>query len=622
LGAGARIVEAAMGSGARGLLWSVGCVLWLSACRVEPEAEWLALRGVEPSLLEPGGTLRIGGAGFPAGRECEVRFDGRTARPGSGVAAVHARVRGRAVSDDQVEVPLDAALLEALGEHGTFRGQLAVAFAVNPVGVEAGGARAVSFTVNPVEVEAGAITGEVAVVLDVARPEGAGAGEDQRLGDRAQQWLEFAGIVAADAEPTFAGLVVAYARAGSAGAALGLRAGDVIAEVDGVRVHSLRDLAPAAHAQRVELRVQRPGQARPLSLSLSLRGLYSPDLSGALGRLSLLMAWLLTCVSLLSPLPSLSRWFARGLSRLRDAPPSELGLWGGQAARDAPRPRTRRQRVLRALYAASLPASLSVLGALLVWFEPAGFLAVRSISLYLGFLALSIALTLMSDGGTLRARLAASRTIAGRMLVMGVVIGCACALSGTRSFDGMVEWQGGWPFRWALFQKPALLVAFPLYIVYGSRLGASTLALEVEGRIARLLVAERVLTNIVLSALGAAIFAGGWQSPAELDVEGLDPRALGAALFVAKAWAFAWLLWITRRAGFGERLRTRTVALGCSAALAWTALWIWLEPSALFEIALGRAVGVTLLVLLGAAGLRALRGLLLARLGDAAQKAL
>jgi hypothetical protein len=208
------------------------------------------------------------------------------------------------------------------------------------------------------------------------------------------------------------------------------------------------------------------------------------------------------------------------------------------------------------------------------------------------------------------------------MLVMGVLVACACALSGTRSFDGMVEWQGGWPFRWALFQKPALLVAFPLYVIYASRLGASTLALEVDGRAARLLVAERVLTNIVLSALGSAIFAGGWQSPGELEVEGLDPRLLGAALFVAKAWTFAWLLWVTRRAGFGERLRTRTVALGCFATAAWTALWIWLEPSPAFEIALGRALGLTLIALLAAACVRAVRARVLVPGLQPAEKAL
>jgi hypothetical protein len=262
---------------------------------------------------------------------------------------------------------------------------------------------------------------------------------------------------------------------------------------------------------------------------------------------------------------------------------------------------------VRALRDAVVPCLCSVGGVLLVWLEPVGFLAVRSISLYLGFAALSVALTLMSDGGTLRDRARTASGIAGRMLVMGVLIACACALSGTRAFDGMVEWQGGWPVRWALLQKPALLVAFPLYVVFASRLGAATLALEAPGRAARLLIAERVLTNVVLCALGVAIFAGGWQSPPELDIEGIDPRLIGALLFVAKAWGFAWLLSIGRRAGWGEGLRAPSIALACIATVGLTALSIWLEPSYAIELAIGRALGGSFVIVALVTVVRALR---------------
>jgi hypothetical protein len=286
---------------------------------------------------------------------------------------------------------------------------------------------------------------------------------------------------------------------------------------------------------------------------------------------------------------------------LRGAAPSQLGLWGGQVCAASAR------SFVRALRDAVVPCVCSVGGVLLVWLEPVGFLAVRSISLYLGFAALSVALTLMSDGGTLRERARTASGIAGRILVMGVLIACACALSGTRAFDGMVEWQGGWPVRWALLQKPALLVAFPLYVVFASRLGAATLALEAPGRAARLLIAERVLTNVVLCALGVAIFAGGWQSPPELDVEGIDPRLIGALLFVAKAWGFAWLLSIARRAGWGEGLRAPSIALACIATVTLTALSIRLEPSYAIELAIGRALGGSFAIVALVTVVRALR---------------
>lgn len=559
--------------------WWLCCALW--GCRGEREARWLELSGAEPGLLETGTTLRIHGHGFPVGERGEVRFDGRTQRPGTASVVVSARLSGRAVAEDTVEVAIDEASIAAFGASGSFEGELEVVFHVR------GGE--------------GAITGALHERLDIAQPEGRDGAREQALRERAQRVLELAGIVAADEESTLNGLVLAEARAHSPAEALGLQRGDAIVEFGGVRVHALSDLAPEPQAQSVKLLVRRPGQSRMLALTLSLRGLYGPDLNAELGRISVLLAWLLTCALLFSPLPSLAPWLLRSVARLRSAPPSQLGLWGGQVRAASAR------NFVRALRDAVIPCLCSVGGVLLVWLEPVGFLAVRSISLYLGFAALSVALTLMSDGGSLRDRARTASGIAGRMLVMGVLIACACALSGTRAFDGMVEWQGAWPVRWALLQKPALLVAFPLYVVFASRLGAATLALEAPGRAARLLIAERVLTNVVLCALGVAIFAGGWQSPPELDIEGIDPRLIGALLFVAKAWGFAWLLSIGRRAGWGEGLRATSIALACIATVALTALSIWLEPSYAIELAIGRAFGGSLVIVALVNVVRAMR---------------
>src|SRR5262249_46735236 len=96
-------------------------------------------------------------------------------------------------------------------------------------------------------------------------------------------------------------------------------------------------------------------------------------------------------------------------------------------------------------------------------------------------------------------------------------------------------------------------------------------------------------TNVVLCALGAAIFAGGWQSTDELLIDGIDPRLLGALGYVCKCWCFAWLLALLRRSGLGDGLRRRAVAALCAAAIALTALWLWLEPSAALELAIGQA---------------------------------
>src|SRR6185436_14144796 len=217
----------------------------------------------------------------------------------------------------------------------------------------------------------------------------------------------------------------------------------------------------------------------------------------------------------------------------------------------------------------------SVLSALAVCYAPPGALAVHSLSVYLGLCALTVTLALMSEGPFAQ-RARAALSTASRMAVMGVLVACACAASGTRALDGMVHTQGALPWQWAVFGRPALLIAFPLYVVYAARLGAETLALHAQGPTATLLIAERVLTNVVLCAFGAAIFLGGWQSPHELLPPGVDGRALGAALYVVKVWGFALLLSSVRRRGIGARLSRLAVVLGCAAACVVTALWVWL----------------------------------------------
>jgi hypothetical protein len=560
-----------------------GFVLLGLGCGGEREARWLELERVQPALLESGGTLRVEGSGLVAGRRCEVRFTGRSHRPGLPPVEVSAVWPARAVSASEVLLPLTAELLGRLGGHGSFEGVLTLAF-------EARGGE-------------GAVTGALPVRLDVSLPLARGVRHEQSLRERSRALLAFAGIVAAEEASVHAGLVVQSVLSGSRGEAAGLRQGDVIARAGDVTVHALSDLAPPPGARDLSLMLSRPGQRKELRVSLPLLGLHAPDVSAELARLSVLLTWTLCCTLLLWPSRGFARWFVRAFDRARRAPDAELGLWGG--ALPEPREGSRSARAVQALRSACWPALLSLAGVLLVWLEPAGFLAVRSISIYLALAAVSATLTLLSDAGSAADRRRAAAGAAGRMLVMGVLIACACALSGTRAFDGMVLGQGPWPPRWALFQKPALLCAFPLYVVFAARLGASTLALEPRGRAAQWLVAERVLTNVVLCALGVAIFAGGWQSPDEIFVDGLDPRLLGALMFVLKAWAFAWLLSLARRVGLGDGVRRRAVAALCGAAVALTGLWLWLEPSAAVELALGRALSTTAAVVVLTAIVRA-----------------
>jgi hypothetical protein len=227
------------------LAWTWWLCCALAGCGGEREARWLELSGAEPGLLESGTTLRIAGHGFPVGERCEVRFDGRTQRPGTTSVAVNARLSGRALTEDVVEVVIDDAAIATLGARGSFDGEIEVAFRVH------GGE--------------GAITGALHERLDVSQAEGRDAARDQALRERAQRVLGFAGIVAADEESTLNGLVLAEARARSPAEALGLQHGDVIVEIAAGRAE--REAAGAASGAGphvgVEPVVARVVRARP-----------------------------------------------------------------------------------------------------------------------------------------------------------------------------------------------------------------------------------------------------------------------------------------------------------------------------------------------------------------------
>jgi hypothetical protein len=428
----------------------------------------------------------------------------------------------------------------------------------------------------------------------------------QRLRERALRLLRFAGVEAAADAELDSGLTVSGVRSGSPADVLGLRSGDVIARSGGVRVHALGDLAAPPYARAITWSVRSEGAREEQPHVLSLAGLDLPDPGAGLGRLSLLLTWLLACALLLSPLPSPARWLANARTRLLRAPPAQLGLWGGERAMK----QRGRTRSTADLLRAALPYALSASGVALVRFEPAGFLAVRSISIYLGLCAASTMLGL-TGRGALRSRLGSALRSVGRMGVMAVLIACGCALSGTRALDGMVHVQGALPWEWGVATRPALLIAFPLYVLFASRLGGETLyALDESAprsKLAGLLVAERVFTNVVLCALGVALFAGGWQSPAQWLSPELDARVIGAAAFVAKVWAFAWLLHAARRLELGAGVRRASVLAGCVAVIALTALDVWLEPAPVLERALGRAVCACAALVLALAWLERLR---------------
>ncbi|MDD9934682.1 MAG: hypothetical protein OXT09_13820 [Myxococcales bacterium] len=554
------------------LPWPSLLLSWLLlACAGPAEVELLSLERVEPRLVEPGAQLRVLGSGLPVGREGEVTLSGRVRRPGAPTREVSATAVGRALSEDELVLRLGAAAFAELGEHGTFEGELRLAF-------EAAEGN-------------GRITGTLPATLDLVQPMARGPVHRHGLRERAREVLGFVGIVPAQSASTLAGLVIDWTRPGSEAERAGLVHGDVIVAAGGVTVHSLGDLAPAPNRSALRLQVRTPPQRDARPIALSLAGLDAPTIDISDQRLSIVLCFTLLCLLLLSPLPPPAAWFARWRERLRSAPPQRLRLWGGQRRAALPAGASLLARADRLARCVLWPAALSLAAVLVVLLEPAGVLRLRSLSIYLAFAAVSVGLSFLAETGSARARVRVAADVGFRMMVLVVLILCACALSGTRTFDGMVADQGAWPWQWALFRKPALLISFPLFLVFAARLGAATLALGDEhrpGAAARLLVAERVLTNVVLSAIAVAVYAGGWQSPPEIYLEQVPPRLTGAVLFVLKCWGFAAVLQLARRVELGARLRWPATAAVCAAVVVLTALDVYLDPSQALDLALGR----------------------------------
>jgi hypothetical protein len=551
---------------------------------------------IELGVLERGSEVEIAGRGFPVGGAGTARLIGVLRAPGENTRRLERAVDVTAVTGERLALRADA-VIDVLGGRGTFEGRLRVEFR----------ARAANAT----------LTAEQPVVLDLSALT---VSEQHALRVHALSVLDRLGIEVSEDATTHEGVTVSVARAASHAALLGMREGDVIERAAGVRVHALGDLVPPPLASVLELHVRRIGTSAPVTVHLPLDA--SVETSALpLERLSWLIGWAIGLALAFGHRSSLA---VRGLLAIKTAfagelrersepregvgpdglcpagggtayvPPiikaGALGVFGGEPVA----PEQRRRRVLLVMVA-------SFFGVMLVCFEPAGFLSVRSITLYLPLVAVSVALAVMRRGKSTRQRGREGLLVLRRMTVMGAVLACACALSGTRALDGIVAPQGAWPWQWGVLQHLALLSGVPLFLVYGAQIGdAEPSASHGPAKLGRLLVLERVLTNVVLAAFGAAIFFGGWQSPLWMTLGPWPERLPGALLFVLKAWGVAFALASARERG--ATIRKRTTLILCGAMIVLTTLEVLLEPTRgilrftgqTFSVALGTALGLGL----------------------------
>jgi len=103
-------------------------VILLGACSGYDDLALLEVDTIEPPEIEPGGTLRVHGHGFPLGRSPDIVLRGSVYRPAKSTSTVDAHLTGEVRSESLIEVPIRAELIDALGGRATFDGELRVGF--------------------------------------------------------------------------------------------------------------------------------------------------------------------------------------------------------------------------------------------------------------------------------------------------------------------------------------------------------------------------------------------------------------------------------------------------------------------------------------------------------------
>lgn len=215
-------------------------LIFLGACSVSQDAHLIAVEEITPRSIEAGGTLEVRGQGFPSGRVGEARLRGLYVQPGEAAREVDVAFEIRALGAMHCEAELTREAVGRLGGRGTFHGDLLVHFE---------------------GVEQSRVTGRQSVELDVGEY---GVDPDRT---RTQRQLDHqAALGLALEDDTTHGLKVASLVPGGLAERAGVRTGDTLVALGGLRLRSAADLLLPPEDR--SLVVEREGLAAELALAL------------------------------------------------------------------------------------------------------------------------------------------------------------------------------------------------------------------------------------------------------------------------------------------------------------------------------------------------------------------
>ncbi len=273
-------------------------VILLSACSGYDDLALLEVETIEPREIEPGGTLRIHGHGFPLGRAPEILLRGSLYRPGMRASRVDARLAGEVRSESLIEVPIGEELLEALGGRASVDGELRVGF-------RAADEHRDVFSAERVRVDF------LPDTSSQLRADGVRDGQPS-----APIGAESFGLELSREELGTVGVGVVSVDPDGLAASQGVKPGDTIVGLDGMSLYGRRDFLPDPSRSESTVLVTRDG----------LRGVHTlrwphqatersadPIAIGVFVLLGLLLGWLSPATLCLRPGPSkasLSSWLA------------------------------------------------------------------------------------------------------------------------------------------------------------------------------------------------------------------------------------------------------------------------------------------------------------------------
>ena len=270
----------------------------LAGCVGYDDLALLDVDTVEPPEIEPGGTLRIHGNGFPLGHTPEILLRGPVYRPGMPASTVDARLDGLVASEALIEIPIGEELIEALGGRATVDGELRVSFQ------SADGARAV-FAAERVRID---FLPDTSTLL---RADGLREAAVEPAAARAF------GVELSREELGIAGVRVVAVEPGSLAAKQGVKPEDRLIALDGASIYSWRDFVPDPSKSESTVLVARDGLRGVHALRWPRKATerrVEPALMALFALVGLLLGWLSPSALGLRPLHArapASAWLAR-----------------------------------------------------------------------------------------------------------------------------------------------------------------------------------------------------------------------------------------------------------------------------------------------------------------------